>query len=297
MSEETHHSSLITHHCLVLWATFISVFLILWAVLYAAMPAVRWAGRRLTQLTAQSERIEQFVAKHRERFASYLPVLVIIAAGALITAWAGDGFLDLAENVREKSPALQKIDVRIHDWTVSHRQATDTAFFGLMSTIGGPAGIAVVVGLVSIALAVLRRWRWVIYLLVTTGGGGLLNMELKRYFARARPAVAEMLRQAHGYSFPSGHAMESAVAFGALAYLAYRAARSWAWAAAALAFGTTFVLAVALSRVYLGVHWISDVAAGVTAGLVWVITTTVAYETMRRIQRLRSVRRDLSSRA
>ena len=76
----------------------------------------------------------------------------------------------------------------------------------------------------------------------------------------------------------------------ALAYLAYRASKSWAAAAASLAFGATFVVAVAVSRVYLGVHWISDVAAGITGGLVWVTTTTAAYETVRRIRHLRGLR-------
>src|SRR5207244_4020919 len=142
-----------------------------------------------------------------------------------------------------------------------------------------------------IVLAFLRRWRWIAYLAVTFGGGELLDVELKSYFARARPAMAEALRIAHGYSFPSGHALGSTVAFGALAYLAYRTAKSWSGAAAALAFGATFVLAVSLSRVYLGVHWISDVAAGVSAGLVWVTTTTAAYETARRIRHLRNVGR------
>src|SRR5207244_12662859 len=135
-----------------------------------------------------------------------------------------------------------------------------------------PVGTAVLAGLVSIVLAFLRRWRWIAYLAFTYGGGMLLDVELKSYFARARPAVAEALRRAHGYSFPSGHAMGSAVAFGALGYLAYRAAKSWPAAAAALAFAATFVMSVSLSRIYLGVHWISDVAAGVSAGAVWVVT-------------------------
>lgn len=274
-----------------LWAAFVVVFLILWAVLYASMPAVRLFGRSLMRLIARSARLQQFVARQRDRFAGYLPVLMIVVAGAALTAWAGDGFLDLSENVRAKSPRLQQIDVRVHDWAVSHRSPADTFFFAVMSNAGGPVGVAAIVVIVAIVLAIQRRWRWVIYLAFTTGGGALLNMELKRAFARARPAVAEMLRRAHGYSFPSGHAMGSAVAFGALAYLAYRAAKSWPAAAAALAFGATFILSVALSRVYLGVHWVSDVAAGVTAGLVWVTTTTAAYETVRRIRRLRKLRR------
>lgn len=270
-----------------LWLIFFVAFLILWSVFYAAMPAVRFVGHHLARFVARSARVQKFVTERKV----YLPVAAIVVAGGLLTAWAGDGFIDLAERVRAESPALTKIDADVHDWAVSHRSAGDTLFFVVMSTIGGPLGLAVIVAVVAGVLAIRRRWRWVIYLAVTTAGGGLLNMELKRYFARARPAVAEMLRRAHGYSFPSGHAMGSAVAFAALAYLAYRAAKSWSAAAAALALAATLIASVALSRVYLGVHWISDVAAGITAGLVWVTTTTVAYETLRRIRRLRELRR------
>ena len=127
------------------------------------------------------------------------------------------------------------------------------------------------------------------------GGGALLNEALKLYFARARPDIAEMLRQAQGYSFPSGHAMGSTVVFGALSYLAFRTATQWRWKAAAVALGATIVLAVSLSRVYLGVHWISDVVAGIAAGTLWVVISTMAYETMRRIRLLRAVQREARS--
>ena len=122
--------------------------------------------------------------------------------------------------------ALQKIDTSIHDWAVSERTSGATTFFTIMTIIGGPLGLAVLLTVIGIILAIRRRWRWLIYLAVTAGGGALLNLELKRYFARARPIAAEMLRRANGYSFPSGHAMGSAVAFGALAYLAFRAIRA-----------------------------------------------------------------------
>jgi undecaprenyl-diphosphatase len=270
-----------------LFVAFVVTFLILWAVVYAALPAIRHLGRVLAKLLARSARATRFVSTTRERFKNYLPVAAILIAGGLFTAWAGDAFMDLAEKVHGNNAALQKLDASIHDWAVTERTAGATTFFTIMTIIGGPVGLAVLLTIVAAILAIRRRWRWLIYLAVTAGGGALLNLELKRYFARARPIAAEMLRRANGYSFPSGHAMGSAVAFGALAYLAFRAIRSWPAKAAVMAFLYTLVASVALSRVYLGVHWISDVLAGVTVGTVWVTTTTVAYETLRRIRRMR----------
>jgi undecaprenyl-diphosphatase len=269
-----------------LFVTFIGIFLILWAVVYAALPAVRQVGRLAARLMARSARVTRFVSTTRERYKNYLPVVAILIAGALFTAWAGDAFIDLAEKVHGKNTALQHADTSIHDWTITERSPGATQFFTAMTLIGGPIGVAVILIIIAIILAVRRRWRWFVYLAVTAGGGALLNLELKRYFARARPDVAEMLRRANGYSFPSGHAMGSAVAFGALAYLSFRAIKSWPAKTAMIAFLYTLIAAVALSRVYLGVHWISDVLGGVTAGTVWVATTTVAYETLRRIRRM-----------
>src|SRR5206468_9877807 len=153
----------------------------------------------------------------------------------------------------------------------------------------------VIGGIVGIILAMKRRWRWLTYLAITCGGGVALNEWLKHYFARARPELAEALRQAHGYSFPSGHAMGSTMVFGALAYLATRVLPRWRWKAAAIALACTLILSVALSRVYLGVHWISDIAAGISAGALWVIVTTVAYEVLRRARALRTQERARSS--
>jgi membrane-associated phospholipid phosphatase len=277
-----------------LFVAFVVTFLILWAVVYAALPAVRHLGRILAKLLARNARATRFVSTTGARFKNYIPVAAILISGLLFTAWAGDAFIDLAEKVHAKNAALQKIDTSIHDWAVSERTAGATTFFTAMTIIGGPVGLAVLLTIIAIILAIRRHWSWLIYLAVTAGGGALLDLELKRYFARARPLAAEMLRRANGYSFPSGHAMGSAVAFGALAYLAFRAIKSWPAKAAVMALCYTLVASIALSRVYLGVHWISDVLAGVTVGTVWVTTTTVAYETLRRIRRMRGDRTSVS---
>jgi membrane-associated phospholipid phosphatase len=275
----------------VLFATFIVVFLLLWGAFYAAVPLLRhplkFIASRITRYA--------FVEKHISLVRAYGPIVAILAVGALLTAWAGDSFLDLAEALHAKTARLSELDALAHSWTAAHRSAGSTLFFITVTTIGGPAGLAVIGTIAGIVLAIKRRWRWLIYLAITCAGGVALDEELKHYFARARPALAEALRQASGYSFPSGHAMGSTIVFGALAYLASRALPRWRWKAAVNALACTLVLSVALSRVYLGVHWISDIAAGMSAGLLWVVVTTVAYEVLRRARALRIQDRTRSS--
>jgi len=277
----------------VLYFAFILLFLVLWSLVAAVLPRILRGLHALANRGAgMSMRygVVQRVVHHASRFRDYLPVILIVIAGALLAAWAGDGFLDLAEMVHTKSASLQKIDVRWHDWAVKERNRGATSFFTVMTMIGGPAGVIAIAAVVTIALLITKRFRWAIYVAINVGIGSLIDAELKRYFARARPDVAEMLRRASGYSFPSGHAMGSTILFATLSYLAIRALPRWRWKSAALAVGSTFIISVALSRVYLGVHWISDVGAGIIIGLLWVTTTTVAYETARRIRMIRQLR-------
>ena len=276
-----------------LYAAFLLLFFALWALFAAALPRLLRGLHKLGKGGASLSMrygVVQRVVHHASRFRDYLPVALIVIAGALLAGWTGDQFLDLAEAVHSKSAVLQRADVGVHDWAVAQRYAGATTFFDVMSTIGGPIGVGVIAAIVAIALLITKRFRWTIYLFVNVGIGGGLDVELKRFFARARPAVAQQLLHATGSSFPSGHAMGSTVLFAALSYLAIRILPRWRWKSAALALGTTLILSVALSRVYLGVHWISDVGAGIVAGLLWVTMTTVAYETFRRIRMIRQLR-------
>src|SRR5512132_3586220 len=153
------------------FAAFAALFLVLWGVLYATLPLLRRLGtmsaRRLAGVAARSARVGKWTGYARQRFGPfrvYLPIAVIVLCGALLTAWAGDGFLDLAELVHSKRPILQQIDANVHDWAVSRRNGQATQFFLMMTIIGGPAGLAVLVFIVSIALLVQKRFRWVAYL-------------------------------------------------------------------------------------------------------------------------------------
>src|SRR4051812_28702369 len=136
-------------------------------------------------------RVHKFVTSTHERFRDYIPIAILVVAGAALTAWSGDAFIDMAEHLHDQGGKLHFVDTYVHDAALQQRTAGATAFFATMSTIGGPYGVAAVLVIAGIVLAVTRRWRWLIYLAITTGGGALLNLELKHHFARTRPDVAE----------------------------------------------------------------------------------------------------------
>lgn len=259
-------------------SAFLLLFFLLWIVFYALLPLLEKLLGRFAHWTTHF------------RYRDYLPVAVIVLIGIVATSFAGDAFLDLAERLQRESSRMHRIDREVHDWARAAEMQSATRFFTILTLIGTPVGIGIIVLAISIVLALRRRWRWVAYLIFTTGVGGLLNLQLKAYFARARPDLAEALRHASGYSFPSGHAMGSTVCFAALSYLAMRAITNWRERAAAVAFAFSMIVAIASSRIYLGVHWISDIGAGIAAGTIWFVTTTVAYETFRRIRMIRSLR-------
>jgi undecaprenyl-diphosphatase len=114
-------------------------------------------------------------------------------------------------------------------------------------------------------------------LVLAAGGGEVLDSILKLAFRRTRPAVFFGLATPETYSFPSGHSMLSACVFGVTAAIltarmTSRGKRAAVWAAAA-----ALALAVGASRIYLGVHYPSDVAAGYAAAIIWVAAVRAGY--------------------
>jgi undecaprenyl-diphosphatase len=110
-------------------------------------------------------------------------------------------------------------------------------------------------------------------LVVAAGGGGLaLNHALKTLFARQRPSVVPPLDTVHSLSFPSGHAMLSAAVYLSLAVLVARLLAARRARAYVLAVAATLTVLIGLTRVYLGVHYPTDVLAGWVAGCVWALS-------------------------
>lgn len=278
-------------------ALFLLLFAALWAAYELVLPAswrvARRAVSRLTRALLRRQRFASWYERgvHRLRpLHPYRALLLTLAVGFVVAGALGAAFAWLAESVQERSAGLQVLDHQVWASARLFRTPAATTFFTAWTVIGTSPGLTSIVLPVVVVLW-MRRQRWLpLFLVVVTLGGWALNSALKVLFARARPDLTLALRATSGYSFPSGHAMMSVVAFGALAYVVMRTSNNRTMRSAALAFASCAVAAISLSRVYLGVHWISDIVAGVAAGIVWLAAAIAVYEVSRRFRALRAVR-------
>jgi undecaprenyl-diphosphatase len=138
------------------------------------------------------------------------------------------------------------------------------------------------IGAASVLLALRRRWRLTAYLLVTGAGELVLDPVLKALVGRLRPVVAHPIAHGNGDSFPSGHALGSIVCYGAL-FLVFLPAARGTWRRVLTVVIAALVAAIGISRLLLGVHYISDVLGGWAVGITWLGITASAFELSRRV--------------
>lgn len=115
-------------------------------------------------------------------------------------------------------------------------------------------------------------------LAVAVIGGIILNNFLKILFQRPRPINESTLITVSGWSFPSGHAMSSMIFYGMMSYLILSNVRSWNLKIVAISVGLSTVLLIGFSRIYLQVHYVSDVVAGFAGGLFWLCVCITGME-------------------
>jgi len=192
-------------------------------------------------------------------------------------------FAGVTEDVLHHDP-LTQADAAILDWFQSHHTAAGVRIFRAVSLAGSRAAMIAVGAAIAILLLVQRRGLAAAIWVAALWGAGGLNAALKQMIRRPRPAYASaILGPESGFSYPSGHAMESLVLYGMLAYLVVSLwTRRAAIRIAVICAAAALIGAIGLSRMYLGVHYFSDVAAGYAAALVWLSACLAGFEIVRR---------------
>jgi len=199
----------------------------------------------------------------RKRLGLTLLAGLVCAAGALI-------FLaTLADEIAEGDAA------QFDDWVRDgiHGFATPAVTFAMrgVTILGGPLVLFSLSLVVGLGFFVKKNYRAMMLLIATIVGSSLLNDVLKLSFHRTRPLPFFDITAPNSYSFPSGHALMSFCFYSSMAALISRRSKSrtvrvMVWVLAAL-----LIAAIGLSRIYLGVHYPSDVVAGYAAAFIWVM--------------------------
>ena len=199
---------------------------------------------------------------------------VTLAAGLAASLLALVLFVWLGIQIRSGAPT--PFDVAGRDGLRSLESPTLSAIMWGASVYGAPGRISPLC-LVAAAVFLVRGWRrGALLVVVTTAGAWLLDIGLKLLFARARPQpFYDYYPAPSSYSFPSGHALFSVCFFGGLAVLLTHRINSRVLQVAVWLLATVIILLIGSSRVYLGVHYPTDVVGGYAVGLAWV--TAVAF--------------------
>jgi membrane-associated phospholipid phosphatase len=207
----------------------------------------------------------------RKHPAAYLGAHWLI--GLLLSLGCAWAFYSVAEDLPERG-TMVRVDQAVALWLQLHGTERGESIFTAVSQVGAPI-LAMILIAVGVFFIVRRDWRHLMVLLVTAGGGALLNTGLKSVFHRARPTFAAEF-PVRSWSFPSGHAMDSLIGYGLLAYwlgeLFPHRRFIIHYAAASL------ILLIGFARIYLGVHYLSDVVAGFAAGTLWLTVCITSYQ-------------------
>jgi membrane-associated phospholipid phosphatase len=162
---------------------------------------------------------------------------------------------------------ITAVDVSAGEWLHAHALAPFTQAMVAISFLGAPSTLTAVTVVVSIVLARNHSYDRLVVVLALVLGGNLLNYGLKILLHRGRPVFEDPLVILPSFSFPSGHAMASTVFYGFVIGCVLSTRRQVR--GAAIAGGIAMIALVGLSRAYLGVHFVSDVLAGISEAIAW----------------------------
>jgi membrane-associated phospholipid phosphatase len=213
-----------------------------------------------------------------------------LTAGVALIVLAALAFGLLAEDV-VRGAAITRLDVQLAEWFRARATPGFTRAMLFVTHSNGLAGSSAMAALLAFWFWRRRLHAWLLLTVLAMPGGLLLNVVLKHVFRRARPSLHDPLLTLETYSFPSGHTAAATVFYGLLACWLLQRVHGWPARALVLLAAAFMIGLVALSRMYLGVHYLSDVLAAALESLAWLALCMTAVSTLARRRALAIERR------
>lgn len=177
---------------------------------------------------------------------------------------------------------ILQFDRRIISFIQGLESPIMTKWMELITFIGSTRQVIIISILVMLFLFIVLKHRSeLILMMVTIAGSALINQGLKHFFQRARPEFHRLI-EIEGYSFPSGHAMNAFTVYGIITFLLWRHIHKRSGRIMLLLFSTLMILGIGMSRIYLGVHYPTDIIGGYLASGCWLTIVIWVYRRKRR---------------
>lgn len=219
--------------------------------------------------------IRQLLRKTFHQDNDQLPFFIAIFIALIIVVGGINLFIDLTESMH--SDGLVAYDSKVTEFVTSFRNPGLTQFMQAITHVGDLYGYIVLTFICTVAFyLIFRNWRYVLEMIFVLAISGLSNSALKQVINRARPDVEHLVSVAT-LSYPSGHAMSAISFYGFLIYLIYNIRMKAVFKISLIVLFSLMIFLIGVSRIYLGVHFPSDVAGGYIAGLIWVIFCIVLF--------------------
>lgn len=222
------------------------------------------------------EKLRDFLRTKFDQYDVTLPYVITVIIALIVVIGGINLFVELTETL--KSDLLAEYDQQITDYVISHRSPQLTKYFIFVTHVGDIYGYAIVLLVFAVmSIFVYKRWKLMLQIVFVLALSAISNLILKRFIDRARPGIEHMV-SVETLSYPSGHAMSAMAFYGFLMYLFYRFKINIFLKIGVILLLGILILSIGISRIYLGVHFPSDIAGGYIAGFIWVVFCVIIFD-------------------
>ena len=193
-------------------------------------------------------------------------------------------FLMLSSEVQEAAAGQPELIVGVDGFLLNFFASLRNPWLNAVAVditaLGSTTVLTLLTTVFVLFMLMLKRKELAIHLIVASTGAGLISKTMKAFFGRDRPSIVEKLVFVQGHSYPSGHSLASAAVYLTLALLSYELLQKTAHKGLVFLVAAFIVVLIGLSRIYLGVHYPTDVAGGILVGTSWALGLTALNSTL-----------------